>query len=346
MNKQAPFTGKLRHDALLFGLGVFLIGFVVPLVTGLLRGLDTRGLFTAVICTLTNTAILWIGCRYIVIKLWVYLPWQRNPWLHILAETVLIVAYAFATSVLMWTLGRQFIRPEDMEWYGFMPNFLASAGISLLISFIHEGIYFFYQWKNSLLRSELLEKEQLVSRFETLKNQVNPHFLFNSLNTLIALIEEDRDSAVDYVQKVSDFYRRLIQLSEKQLILLSEELDLIRLYFFIQQQRYGDNLRLETRVDDAAAEKSVAPLALQMLVENAVKHNIIATGQPLTITIETTPQGYVVVKNNLQKRLSEQPGMGIGLQNIRNRYALLTERPAEVIETPASFMVALPLLTV
>ena len=231
----APFTGKLRHDTLLFAGGVFVVGVFLPAMISLWRGFDARALGLAVSCSFLNTLLLWAGCRFIITRLWYWIPWQKHPWLHLLTEVFLIVTYSFVISVLLWSTGSYLIPPEDLHWYAFLPNFAASAGISLLISFIHEGIYFFHQWKNSLIKSELLEKEQLISRYETLKNQVNPHFLFNSLNTLISLIEEDREIAVEYVQKVSGFYRALIQVSDRQLITLEEEMELIRMYFFIQQ---------------------------------------------------------------------------------------------------------------
>jgi LytS/YehU family sensor histidine kinase len=215
---------------------------------------------------------------------------------------------------------------------------------SLIVSFIHEGIYFFVQWKKELIRSESLEKENLLSQFETLKNQVNPHFLFNSFNTLITIIEEDREQAVEYVQKLSDFFRTILQLREKSVISLREELELIRNYYFIQKKRYGQNLNLQINVNESSMGSSVAPLTLQMLLENAIKHNIISTDKPLLIEISLEDPNYILVRNNLQKRHEPENGSGLGLENIKNRYRFLSEKEVEIIVTPKNFTVAIPVL--
>jgi LytS/YehU family sensor histidine kinase len=199
-------------------------------------------------------------------------------------------------------------------------------------------------WMRSEKRSQELEKESLLSQFETLKNQVNPHFLFNSFNTLITLIEEDKDVAVEYVQKLSDFFRIILQLRDKSIISIQEELELIKTYIFLQKKRYGENLILKNMITPNALSKGIAPLTLQMLVENAIKHNVIATGQPLHIEIVLTENNYIMVKNNLQKRMEEEPSAGLGLQNIRNRYKFLSDKAVETIVSSQYFSVAIPLL--
>lgn len=194
-----------------------------------------------------------------------------------------------------------------------------------------------------LQREAWLKKEMVESQYEALKSQINPHFLFNSFNTLVGIIEENPGRAVEYVEKLSDFYRSILQYREQDLIPLSEELRLVADYVYILQNRYGDHIRL--RADVAAEGFGVAPLALQMLVENAVKHNVISKEHPLEIRISRTEDDYLTVYNSRQPKLNvHERSTGFGLQSIRHRYALLTDRPVRVSNGERHFQVDIPLL--
>ncbi|NDK56636.1 sensor histidine kinase [Pontibacter fetidus] len=206
------------------------------------------------------------------------------------------------------------------------------------------GLYLFIKGREKRLReTERQEKDKVMFQFETLKSQVNPHFLFNSFNTLISTIEEDPDAAVVYVERLSDFFRVMLTLREKNLISLQEELDLIRDYAFLQQQRYRDNLQVIINVPDSALTKYVAPLTLQLLLENAIKHNIISKARPLFVSVFVQGE-YVVVQNNCQPKQTPELSTKIGLQNIRSRYHLLGARPIKVDQTQEYFTVSIPLL--
>jgi ligand-binding sensor domain-containing protein len=187
------------------------------------------------------------------------------------------------------------------------------------------------------------EKEQIEFRFETLKNQVNPHFLFNSFNTLIGVIEEDKNTAVEYVEKLSDFYREILHNREKDVIPLSKELELIDNYYFLQLKRYKRNFKLAADVEEENKAKFIPPLTLQLLVENALKHNIVANERPLIVEI-FTENGYVVVRNNLQRKVVHESSTGLGLNNIINRFKLLSDKKVKVLETTEYFAVYVPLI--
>ncbi|GJM35657.1 MAG: hypothetical protein DHS20C18_46580 [Saprospiraceae bacterium] len=193
-----------------------------------------------------------------------------------------------------------------------------------------------------LQREALLKKEKIESKYEALKSQINPHFLFNSFNTLIAIIEEEPSLAVEYVEKLSDFYRSILQYREKELISLDEELNLVNDYAFLLKKRYGDHLKLQVNI----AEKAVyiAPLTLQILVENAVKHNVISKSRPLLIQICLSEKGYICVSNNLQKKLTPSHSTGFGLQSIVNRYGLLSDKKVFIEETAEQFTVGIPVI--
>jgi sensor histidine kinase YesM len=339
-SKQVAFDDKW-----ILIIGIATVGIVFPAVVSWVLQkslLESLGRISSV---LVNTTLLWFGCRFIITKLWVLLPWQKFPLKHLFLEILLISVYTFFISFLIMVMVRSTLPYELCLEYGFWENFLFSNAISLTISFIHEGLYFFDQWKKSYIRSEVLEKENLISQFETLKSQINPHFLFNSLNTLITLIEEDRDTAVEYTQKLSDFFRSILQINNLSLIQLHEELDIIRTYFYLQQKRYGANLQLGTDIPETYLSTTIPPLCVQMLVENAIKHNIISTAQPLLVELSITESGYLTVTNNLQQRFDSQNQTGIGIQNIKNRFRFFTDKPIEIIRTSTHFTVALPLLT-
>jgi LytS/YehU family sensor histidine kinase len=200
------------------------------------------------------------------------------------------------------------------------------------------------QWKETLTKTEKLEKENIKSQYETLKSQINPHFLFNNLNTLASLIEENPKMAVDYVQKTADYYRSILFLKDKEIITIEEELELIRTFFKLQSNRYGDNLKYTINIPANQLHNFVAPLTLQMLVENAIKHNIISRDKPLIINI-LTKDDSIVVSNNFQKRDLDQASNKLGLKNICDRYSFLTSKKVEIIENTSNFTVSIPILT-
>ncbi|MEZ4888402.1 MAG: two-component regulator propeller domain-containing protein [Chitinophagales bacterium] len=194
-----------------------------------------------------------------------------------------------------------------------------------------------------LKKEQALEQQQLRFQLDALKNQINPHFLFNSFNTLLNVIEENQTQAAKYVEKLSDFFRTILTHRDKDLITLEEELALIQDYYYIQQHRYGTNFQLNVHVDPAKTKKMLPPLTLQMLLENAVKHNIISKRKPLTVDIYNEGDS-LFVKNPLQLRKVSQPSTKVGLQNIQKRYELLTEQQIHIEEIDGFFVVKLPLL--
>ena len=187
-----------------------------------------------------------------------------------------------------------------------------------------------------------LKRAMVESQYEALKSQINPHFLFNSFNTLISIIEENPGLAVEFVEKLSDFYRSILQYREKEVISLQEEIELVKNYAFLLQKRYGSSLQLVVQTD--GQQGYIAPLTLQMLVENAVKHNIISKSRPLSIEILSQPEGYIMVRNTLQKKLTQEPSTGFGLHSIINRYQLLSERSLRVEEDGQYFCVCVPVI--
>jgi ligand-binding sensor domain-containing protein len=190
-------------------------------------------------------------------------------------------------------------------------------------------------------RVENLKKASVQSQYEALKSQVNPHFLFNSFNTLIAFIEENPPLAVEYTEKLSDFYRAILAHREKDRISLKEELKLAEDFGYLLKMRFGDSFSLEIRIDNVSGY--IAPLALQILIENAVKHNVASRGKPLRVRIERRDD-YLLIANTLQRKTGQEASTGFGLSSLISRYGLLTKRPVLAGERDGEFQVRLPLL--
>jgi len=223
-------------------------------------------------------------------------------------------------------------------------NLIISIGFTIFISTIYETVYFFRLWKQSIIQVQQYKRASLQSKYESLKNQVNPHFLFNSLNTLTTIIEEDQQQAVEFVQHLSQVYRYGLSNSNKELVSLEEELKFIQSYFYMLEKRFGKNLIISKNIDSKYLYYQMPPLSIQLLVENVIKHNIISSAHPLEIIIETKPENYITIKNNLQKKLSVESSTGIGLQNISKRYEYFTNASLIIKNDSRVFEVSLPLI--
>ena len=194
-----------------------------------------------------------------------------------------------------------------------------------------------------LLQTERQKKENLLSQFETLKNQVNPHFLFNSLNALSMLVMEDGDKAQQFISKLTKVYRYVLDYREMNLIPLKEELNFLENYLYLQKIRFESGLEVSIEVPQDHYSLMVPPLALQLLVENAIKHNIVSQKQPLNISIRANARA-LEVSNNLQLRVEKPESTGIGLENLCRRYELLCDKAPQIQKSETTYLVELPLL--
>ena len=198
--------------------------------------------------------------------------------------------------------------------------------------------------EKSLKRYERLRQEKIQFQFETLRNQVNPHFLFNSFNTLISTIEDDPKQAVEYVEQLSDFFRNIVTYRDKELITLEEEIEVLNTYFYIQQKRFGNSLALNIDISsDDLDSIFIPPLTLQLLTENAIKHNAVSKESKLAIDI-FIENNRLIVKNNINNLIRKPESSGMGLQNIINRYNLLSKQTVLITHTKEHFTVSLPVL--
>lgn len=321
---------------------VVLVGIFVTGIFLVSSGIDStaRGLVSLGHGLIMTTGI-WIGCMVIVQYLWREFPWEFFPVKHLIWEIVLITAWTILYSFMLYRIEKSFQIFERVE------NLFMEAFVTLLITYlitaIHELAFFYRQWKHHFSKSVRLEKDNIQAKYETLKTQVNPHFLFNSLNSLTNLVD-DNEAAVKYISDLSDFFRYMLGSRDKELVLVREEINLLEKYIHLQQSRFKTNLDISIDVAEKYHHFAIPPLVLQMLVENSIKHNIISGDKPLIIRIKATGEN-LEVENNFQKK-SGISSTGQGLRNISERYRHFTTREVEITETTAIFKVAIPLLTV
>ena len=198
-----------------------------------------------------------------------------------------------------------------------------------------------YYQKTIAVENEALRSENILTRFEALKSQLDPHFLFNSLNTLQSLITLDTEKAENYLQQLSSVLRYTLQ--NKEVLSLDDELKCVHAYCEMMQIRYGENLKFEFKIDEKYNNYSVLPLSLQSLIENSVKHNVISSKQPLVVTVATGDDS-VSVSNPIQAKTTPEESNGIGLVNLSERYRLKWNKTIEITDDGSTFCVKLPLI--
>jgi len=295
----------------------------------------------AFLVSFIRTALIWNGSMLII-------QYAVNRY-SMFTETVKVIVFqvvVLSVYVLLVESGEILA----VEHYLNIPlthsNKISLIGASLLITYMISAIYasvaFFIQWKENLLRTQALEKANLEARYDTLRNQVNPHFLFNSLNTLLVLVK-DNAIATKYVESISEIMRYMLQSRDKDAVLLRDELKIARDYVFVQQSRFGEKLNVEFDVIEKYFHYAIPPLALQMLLENAIKHNVVSKDDPLKIKVYTIDNQYIVIENTVKAKIDKDPSTGVGLENIRNRYLHLSGKSIVVKHENGKFLVMLPL---
>lgn len=289
--------------------------------------------------TITCWALMWFGNEYLHEYLDGKINWTKYPLKRLAVGLLALTIYTVGTTYVVISLTQMVF---DLNLGAISDTIYMSMGITLVISFILTSRSFLFNWRQTAIDAEKFKRESTVARFESLRSQVNPHFLFNSLNALTNLVYEDQDKAAKFIKQLSEVYRYLLDTREKEIVPLAEEKKFLESYLFLQQIRFGDKLKFEVSLDESSA--MVAPLVLQMLVENAIKHNEISQAFPLTIRIYVDGS-FIVVENTLQKKkqlVGDSPG--VGLDNICKRYEFLTDEKVHVIEND-KFMVRLPLIS-
>ncbi|MPR36861.1 sensor histidine kinase [Salmonirosea aquatica] len=332
------------------------------------RPYSPRMLFKIMVTLGTITAI-WHVMRYLLIYFRKRYP-RKSQFIKRLSLTFL--ASSFINTVIIWlswalqhliTYGSltDFRIYHDMAsitvnnhklslgLYGFdivlaVVNFLFFQVMYEIVFFIHDSIIREKQLRLAEQEREMLRAANLQSQLDALKQQVNPHFLFNSLNALDSLIEDDPPRARVFLEELSTVYRYLLRSNEHHLIDLEKELGFIQSYYHLLKTRLGDGLQLNLVIDDRYRTYKLPTLTLQLLVENAFKHNIVLPDQPLVIDIRTDQAGNLLIQNNIQRKNVRVASNGVGLSNILTKYRVLSQPTPTIREANGQFEVTLPLI--
>jgi two-component system, LytTR family, sensor kinase len=255
--------------------------------------------------------------------------------LLVMSPSVLLIFLTYdRLHILGYSLGE-----GDLKW-----GLILGVVVNLVFVTLWEAIYIIDKYKESLTEKEQLEQMNIEHEFENLKSQVNPHFLFNSFNTLSSLIAIDKKQAEVFLDELSKVYRYLLRNNEDSITTVEQEIKFIQSYYRLLKTRYGNALNMTMEIDKRYYPYLIPSLSLQLLVENAVKHNIVSRQQPLTLEIFTTAGNKLVVNNNLQKKQLKEKSTHIGLNNIRSKYKLIKQDGFQVVEGENNFMVVLPLV--
>lgn len=334
-------TGRFKY-MILVGIGVsFLLDYLVKSPNpDRNRWLD---IFTSILITI----LVWEGNLRIDAWMNAKFPWQASPIKRILVQ--LPVSLVFTTVVMYFAmLGFSvYLCPAStVEKNTFM---VSAMIIGLLVSItmlaIEISMQFFQQWKASLLEVEKYKTESAQAQLQNLKNQINPHFLFNNMSVLSSLVYKDQDKAVDFINQLSKVYRYLLDNKDEELTTLENELTFIHSYIYLLQIRFDTNIHFDIQVPNSYQSLLLPPMALQLLIENAIKHNEISSELPLRILIKAEEQ-QLIVSNNLQLRSNQvdDDSCKTGIQNIKERYHYFTDKQVEVLNNGHSFTVQIPLL--
>jgi two-component system LytT family sensor kinase len=291
------------------------------------------------------TIIVWEGNLQIDHSLNKLFPWVSKPGKRVLIQLPVSIIFSAAIIYCSMLALNKYVCPLPVNTREVFVGTSVIIGVmvSIILLSVEIGTQFFGHWKNSLIEVEKYKTESLQAQLQNLKNQINPHFLFNNMSVLSSLVYKDQDKAVDFINQLSKVYRYLLDNKDRELVTLEDELAFIRSYTYLLQIRFDTNIKFEIAVEDNSLQKLLPPMAIQILVENAIKHNEISEEQPLRVNIKT--YGDVLeVNNNLQLRTNTESSSKTGLKNIKDRYSYFTNKPVEILESTASFIVKIPLL--
>ncbi len=271
-------------------------------------------------------------------------PWESNPKRRFYLSLLVILCFSIPMILLInviffvWVWGQPLSSFTSKQFYN---TLVLSSMITIIISLFLFSLEFLDKWQELAEVQEQKKNKALYAQIESLQNQIKPHFLFNNLNAVTSIIPDDPDTAIKFINQLSKVYRYILDHQHDELVDVVTELEFARSYAFLSGIRYGEKLNFDWQVEQL--QGSLPPYTLQLLIENAIKHNVISRHKPLSISLRAE-QGKLIVRNNLQVKEAEGASWGIGLNNIKERYALLSQEQVSVQETEAEFIVVVPLL--
>lgn len=342
----------MRHSKWRF-LIMFLSGILITIIIRNVLPLPEnfqvnsfRNIFFSALESITITFVIWESTLRYDALVNNYYPWEKYFFKRFVVVMLGGISICILTMISVGILFDSYICefPLIKNPHIFRVTLILALIISIMILFIEFGIQIFHKWRASLVQIESYKAETAQAKLENLQNQVNPHFLFNNMSVLSSLIYKDQDKAVDFVQQLSQVYRYLLDNQGRDLVSLETEMKFIETYCSLLQIRYSPNLKFDIKISDSFNQKMIPPLAVQLLVENCIKHNEVSSAKPLTISISILDD-QLCVRNPIQKRHSTEKSSNSGLKNIQSRYAFFTEKEVCITCENEEFIVCLPLLS-
>ncbi|NCU03426.1 MAG: hypothetical protein GXC73_05510 [Chitinophagaceae bacterium] len=275
---------------------------------------------------------------------------HRFPELKQTKKRILIQAFcllpfmSFSVTVIFFVYDVFHILGYEFSRSDFQQGLIVGFCVNLIFETLYEADYVLDRYKESVEEKQHMQQLSAFHEFDVLKNQVNPHFLFNCFNTLSSLISEDKKKAEKFLNELSKVYRYLLRNNEDGLSTVDNEIRFIRSYYQLLQTRHGEAVQLNLEIDRRYDSYMLPSLTLQLLIENVVKHNVLSKNKPLVIDIFTTAGNKLVVNNNLQRRTVKAPSNRVGLENIKAKYDLLKQPGFQVMEDEKNYTVVLPLI--
>ncbi len=284
-------------------------------------------------------SLLWINPR--ILK---KIAWERNPILRFIGQIIIdsvvsvVIVNGLRLIIALFFGLNDYIRLQD-------ELIIIAFIVAVIITYTTLELILFLlnKWRYSLAQIEKFKKENAEFKFESLRSQLNPHFLFNSLNTLSSLVYEEPKKAELFIRELSDVYRYILDNRDNELVTLDKEIAFANAYIKLLKVRFEKNLKVDVIKVPEIGNNKIAPMTIQLLIENAIKHNVVSAKYPLTIEIEMN-QDFVIVRNNIKPKSVREYSSQLGLINIKSRYEFLTHRPVEVNNTSTEFTVKIPLI--
>jgi hypothetical protein len=332
--------------ALFVGVLIFIVVGVIEYLNGWKISSGIELLFRFIINQVYTVALYMANAFFFYFIITRY----KNEWFkmqHLVKGMLGSVAISLVTIFLLRFFGALFM--EGQSFSEFIENerptfYYVTLLISVVVTGIFYAVYYYRYTQERKVKEQKIIAGTASAQFDALKNQLDPHFLFNSLNVLTSLIEENPEAATRFTTSLSKVYRYVLEQKNKELVTVEEELKFAQLYITLLKMRFEDSIIFDIPERLSNPEAKVVPLSLQLLLENAVKHNQVTPADKLHIRIYEE-DGNLVIKNNFQPKKVLKESSGVGLRNIHQRYGLLTNRPVSVKKSDKEFWVTIPLLT-
>ena len=323
---------------------IFILSSIMAYVMGMNHSQEWQYLWKRFLITYVIWLVMWFGNAFVSHRMDKVYSWLKDPgkrfFLGVMASAVYSVLAMLALKwVFVFTIRINITDDGPM-------TLVFTAVVSVLVLSAMYLKMFLFSWRNLALQEVQMKNELLASKFETLKGQVNPHFMFNSLNTLNSLIYQNQDLASKYVGQLSNVYRSVLSTQKNEVISIEEELKTLDSYIFLQSIRFEDKFKVNIELSDEVRKKYIPPMVLQMLIENCIKHNEVTEENPLLIDVYTEGEMICVKNMIVEKKVLPGDNSSIGLTNIKARYKMLSDIPVEILDNGAVFIVKAPLLVI